>query len=51
MAKRTLKASTGYDELLVHRGHDVVIVTYGSDAENVALECEECFEVIVDFDK
>jgi len=34
--------------LLEHVGHEVVIVTYA--AENVALECENCHEVILDFD-
>lgn len=51
MMRIKLKRATGYDELLAHRGHDVVIVTYGLENENVALECEECFEVIVDFDR
>lgn len=42
-----------YETLLNHLGHDVVIVAYGSkddDGEmeiwNVALECEDCNEVL-----
>ena len=35
------------DRLLEHRGHPVGIVTYGD--ENVALECDECNEVILDY--
>ena len=35
------------NRLLEHRGHAVGIVTYGE--ENVALECEECHEVILDY--
>lgn len=34
------------ERLLEHRGHQVEIVTYAS--ENVALECNECGEVIYD---
>lgn len=51
MSKRTLKESLGYKELLAHRGHAVVIVTYGPARTNVSLECEDCFEVIVDFNR
>jgi hypothetical protein len=36
------------ERLLEHVGHNVVIVTYAG--ENVALECEDCYEVIMDFD-
>lgn len=34
--------------LLEHERHDVVIVTYAD--QNVALECNDCFEVIYDED-
>lgn len=42
---------TGAD-LLRHVGHDVEIVTYGSNGSvwDVALECLTCGEVITDFD-
>jgi hypothetical protein len=33
--------------LLMHRGHDVLIVTYGASDENVTLECHDCMEVIL----
>ena len=36
-----------YDELNTHRGHKVVVVGYYR--ENVAIECEDCFEVLLDF--
>lgn len=36
------------DRLLEHRGHPVEIVTYGE--QNVALECSECDEVVLDYD-
>jgi len=43
----------GYHDLRKHIGHKVVVVGYGSDGEdpvNVAIECEDCNEVLVDFD-
>lgn len=37
------------NKLLAHRGHKVVIVSYGDpDNPEVALECEKCGEVILD---
>lgn len=39
-----------YNDLADHYGHDVVIAIYG-EGENVAIECEECSEVLLDFDK
>jgi len=41
-------------DLVQHHGHNVVVVTYGGrgeDALNVAIECEDCCEVLLDFDK
>ena len=41
-----------YDELRHHIGHKIVIVGYGRPdeaPENVAIECESCDEVILDF--
>ncbi len=38
-----------YEELKAHRGHKIVVVTYGE--QNAAIECEDCNEVLLDFDK
>ncbi len=40
----------GYEDLLRHMGHTIVCVTYGM-GENVALECEDCSEILLNFDK
>lgn len=32
-----------------HAGHNVVVSIYG-DNVNVAVECEDCYEVLIDFD-
>lgn len=40
-----------YKELKAHKGHHIVVVTYGEEEENVAIECEDCYEVLLDFDK
>ncbi len=43
-----------YEELKRHIGHDIVCTYYGPDAEdpvNVAIECEECNEVLLDYDR
>jgi hypothetical protein len=42
-------SATDYNDLSRHIGHDVVVVTYADT--NVAIECEECSEVLLDFDK
>lgn len=39
-----------YEELKKHIGHSIAIVSYG-DNDNIALECEDCNEVLMDFDK
>ena len=46
-----------FDDLLTHRGHDVRVsqyVTFDESGEmsilNVAIECEECYVVLVDYD-
>jgi len=44
----------GYEDLKKHIGHNIVVVGYGTPAEpsiNVAIECEDCNEVLIDFDK
>jgi hypothetical protein len=38
-----------YDELVGHFGHIVTVVKYGE--QNCAIECEECCEVLLDFDR
>jgi hypothetical protein len=40
------------DRLLEHVGHDLTVATYGNDDNivNIAIECEECNEVIGDID-
>jgi hypothetical protein len=43
-----------FEELMKHKGHKIVCVTYGnkqSGIVNVALECETCYEVLLDYDK
>lgn len=41
-------SALNFDELKTHVGHEVNVVTYGST--NVAIECEDCSEILVDFD-
>ena len=43
-------AAHTYSDLARHVGHEIVCVHY-ADGENVALECEECCEVLLDFDR
>lgn len=42
-----------YDELKAHIGHRIVCCFYGSGGEpdNVALECEDCNEVLKSCDR
>jgi len=40
----------GFEDLRRHIGHKIVCVMYGDDAENVSLECEDCYEVLISFD-
>lgn len=42
-----------YKELRRHIGHNVVVVCYGvkqKSPDNVAIECEDCSQVLIDFD-
>ena len=44
----------GYYDLKPHIGHKIVVVGYGNPEEspvNVAIECETCGEVLVDFEQ
>jgi DnaJ-class molecular chaperone len=44
-----------FTDLKQHVGHHVVVVTYGPGGDigslNVAIECEDCNEVLLDFDR
>lgn len=42
--------ATTYAELITHYGHKIVCVKYGN-SDNVAIECETCNEVLLDYDK
>ena len=42
-------SATDYNDLSRHIGHKVEVVTYADT--NVAIECEECSEVLLDFDR
>lgn len=41
-----------FEDLKRHVGHKIVCVTYGpkKNPANVAIECEKCGEVLLDFD-
>ena len=53
MPSKESSEKISYEDIERHVGHDIVCVTYGKDGEvfNVAIECETCNEVIIDFDK
>ncbi|HDZ77110.1 MAG TPA: hypothetical protein ENH41_03405 [Candidatus Omnitrophica bacterium] len=40
-----------FEDLKAHAGHKITCITYGKPAENAAVECETCNEVLLDFDK
>ena len=40
-----------YDELAAHYGHRLACVYYGARRANVAVECEDCGTILVDFDR
>ena len=42
-----------YDKIRAHRGHSIEVAVYGdeNDPVNAAVECIDCFEVIVDEDR
>lgn len=49
-------AASSFADLFFHIGHKIVCAYYSptkkkADAHNVALECETCHEVLLDFDK
>ena len=42
-----------FDKLVQHAGHMVACITYGLSPDNIAnvtLACEDCQEVLIDFD-
>ena len=45
-------SATNFEELSWHVGHDVEVVTYqrGGHVYNIAIECNDCGTVLVDFD-
>jgi len=49
---------SSYKDLKRHIGHKIVVACYGTNEEriegnpqNVAIECETCNEVLMDFDR
>ena len=40
-----------YKELHKHKGHNIMCVSYGNDEINISLECKDCNEVLIDFNK
>lgn len=36
--------------LVNHVGHEITCVYYGIDNENIAIECLNCFEILIDLD-
>jgi hypothetical protein len=39
-----------YEKIARHIGHNIEVATYGVPILNVAVECMDCYEVIVDAD-
>lgn len=49
-------AAHNFNDLIQHLGHHVTIVFYAIDenydkAQNVAIECEDCHEILLDFNQ
>lgn len=38
-----------FQELYYHYGHEITVAMYGQD--NVTLECNDCNEILLDFDE
>jgi hypothetical protein len=53
MAIDLLSRTDGYDTLKAHKLHQIALVQYGSgrSPENMAIECETCGTVLVDFNR
>lgn len=43
-------SAQNYDDVAEHYGHSLTIAIYG-EGDNVAVECEDCNEVLLDYDK
>ena len=45
-------SASNFEELSWHVGHDVEVVTYqrGGHVYNIAIECNDCGTVLMDFD-
>lgn len=43
-------AVSNFEELSAHLGHEIEVADYGN-GQNIAIECMDCFEVILDFDR
>jgi hypothetical protein len=48
-------SATNFDELYKHYGHEIVVAQYttqtGATVESVAIECNDCSEVLMDYDR
>lgn len=47
-------SAQSFDDLIRHSGHEVEVAEYFDHSKqtvNVAIECVECYEVLLDFDK
>jgi hypothetical protein len=43
-----------FDDLDIHWGHDVEVTRYVDEngiTQNVAIECTECYEVLINYDR
>lgn len=45
-------AANNFNDLIAHAGHAIAIMQYGDGEEtlNVAIECLDCNEVLLDYD-
>jgi hypothetical protein len=43
-------SAQNFDDLAEHFGHSLEVVLYG-EVDNVAIECKNCHEVLLDFDQ
>jgi len=47
-------SAQNYGDLIAHYGHDIVVAQYTTQtgaAQAVAIECNDCNEVLLDYDK
>jgi len=47
-------AAHSYADVASHLGHNLEVAIYGNGVDNptsTAIECTDCYEVLVDFDK